>query len=174
MLAGSQWPHPLSMTHHGFTLNGMNAGHSPVSTFVPSVTGAGTGTGSVLAGLQTASQGAVYSSQTSVGERVDQAAHHSPMAGYLPRHCMALHANTDTHIHTHLHTHECTHTLTHTLTDTLPHTQTHTHTLGGSLLLSRHFLDIRGWVGSCCERQLVHSPAPPKAVPTHVQSKEGK
>ena len=36
------WPRPLSMTHHGFALNGLNAGRSPVSTFVPSGTGAGT------------------------------------------------------------------------------------------------------------------------------------
>ena len=44
------WQHPLSMTHHGFTLNGMNVGRSLVSTFVPGLTGAG----SILAGLKTA------------------------------------------------------------------------------------------------------------------------
>ena len=31
------------MTHHVFTLTGVNAGRSPVSTLVPSGTGAGTG-----------------------------------------------------------------------------------------------------------------------------------
>ena len=38
-----------------FTLNGLNAARSPVSTLVPSGTGAGTVTGSVQAGLKTAS-----------------------------------------------------------------------------------------------------------------------